>query len=267
MVEWAAGGRPVQVRSLVPRHFFQKARPNISMQILTCKSQEEAKKKSAERLGLLLSKNCKKKINTLLLLSGGSALSILEFVPQTGFGPYLTITVLDERYGSDPTVNNFAQIKSTSFYKSAKKAGVGFFETTSKVKTLASLAKDFNQFLEKWLKKNPKGSVIATIGIGEDAHTAGIVSFPDSKKEFEKLFARDKYAVSYDAKGKNAYPLRITVTLPFFKKIDHAVALVLGEKKKSALEKVVSEDHNYHETPGAVLHKIKDLQIFTDIDL
>lgn len=237
------------------------------MQIITCKSEKIAKKKSAERLNHLLAKSFQKKTNTLLLLSGGSALSFLKSIKTKYLGEYLTISVLDERYSQDPKVNNFAQIKTTSFYKSAKRSNCTFFDTTLDNKTAFEMAKEFEAFLRTWLAKNPKGTILATLGLGEDGHTAGIMPFPNNEKDFEMLFLSERLAVFYDAEEKNKYPLRITTTLTFFEKINHAVCLVLGEKKKNALTDIISSKKDYNKIPGLVLQRIKDLQIFTDIDL
>jgi len=53
--------------------------------------------------------------SVLLMLSGGSALTILEQVNVSLLGPHVTITTLDERFSIDSTVNNFAQIAATNF--------------------------------------------------------------------------------------------------------------------------------------------------------
>ena len=47
-----------------------------------------------------------KDVPVLLLLSGGSALSFLDFV-EISEGMSLTLGVLDERFSADPLSNNF----------------------------------------------------------------------------------------------------------------------------------------------------------------
>ena len=48
----------------------------------------------------------------LLMLSGGSAFSILDYIEADVLGPNLTISILDERCSSDSKINNFLQLKS-----------------------------------------------------------------------------------------------------------------------------------------------------------
>lgn len=48
----------------------------------------------------------------LLLFSGGSPLEILQYLPKDIFDDRITVGVSDERYSSDPTINNFAQVQS-----------------------------------------------------------------------------------------------------------------------------------------------------------
>ena len=43
----------------------------------------------------------------LLLLSGGSALELLNDIKEEVFKKNVTVTVLDERYTFDPQINNF----------------------------------------------------------------------------------------------------------------------------------------------------------------
>jgi len=114
----------------------------------------------------------------LFLVSGGSSFSMLEGIPKYVLGKNITISVLDERYDQTNENNNFSQLKKTKFYERAKHAGCHFIDTSVKEgQTQEELADFFEESLRKWLKEHIDGKIIATAGVGADAHTAGIMPF------------------------------------------------------------------------------------------
>lgn len=206
----------------------------------------------------------------LLLLSGGSAFTVYEYIDPSSLSPLVTIGVLDERYSTDPKENNMAQLQQTSFYARATEHGCGVIDTTVHgSETQEELATRFHAALVDWKNHNPQGVIIATVGIGPDGHTSGILPFPENPQMFSNLFeTTDKLVVGYDADGKNPYRYRVTTTYPFLKGyIDHVFVYAVGENKRDALTKVKSETGTYATTPARVLRDMKDVSLYTDINI
>jgi 6-phosphogluconolactonase/glucosamine-6-phosphate isomerase/deaminase len=207
--------------------------------------------------------------HVLLLLSGGSSLDILSSIDGDNLGSNVTVTVLDERYSSNPEENNFSQIATTGFYDLAKSKGVNFIETTVKGLSQEQLAEEFNKQITEWLKNNPGGKIIATIGIGPDGHTAGMMPHPENPEKFGALFDdgdENKLVTPYDATGRNKYPARITTNMNFMRKIDTAIVYAVGEEKKNAITRVQASKGTLPETPARILREIKGkVYLFTDI--
>ncbi len=207
----------------------------------------------------------------LLLLSGGSCLSLLEKVNTDKLSSSVTVAApLDERFSTDPKESNMSLIMATEFYKKARGQGVNVFDTRVREgETQAVLAERFNCDLNDWLKKNPDGIIIATVGIGPDGHTSGMMPFPEAPEKFKELFEGDdetKLVTGYDATGKNPYPFRITTTMNLMRKIDTAIVYAAGENKREALTRLMDPKADLASTPAAILKEIPgDVYLFTDL--
>ena len=241
----------------------------------------------------------------LLLFSGGSALELLGGFREDllqGYEP--TIGVLDERYSKDPGASNFAQLATSRFYQAAKMQGVHSLDTRAyEGLNFRDIGERFAQALKEWKQKNTSGKVIITQGIGEDGHTAGIMPYPLHKERFSKLFENaDKWVVAYDVREteeqkaqpapatgqsplfartvrgittlwqgrpkhtEEAFPMRITVTLPFLRNIvDHSIVYAVGARKERILPRVLLEHGELWEFSARVIHEMKDVRVFTDI--
>ncbi len=228
-------------------------------------STEVLAKKAATALSKQLSLQ---KDGFCLLFSGGSALSILtilcDVVDLKLFGKKCTVGVLDERYSSDPQINNFAQLTQTSCYKKIVSSGATIIDTRIiNNESAAQLADRFYKSLSEI-----KVPIIATVGIGPDGHTSGIMPFPENPQKFAELFEnKDKLIVEYDATGKNPFTHRVTTTLPLMRKIRYAVGIVTGEEKHSALQRIRAEAGSLAETPARILNEMENVDIFTNINL
>jgi 6-phosphogluconolactonase/glucosamine-6-phosphate isomerase/deaminase len=223
-------------------------------------------KEATEALNSLFLKQKGK--NFLFMVSGGSALSLLEHIDTSYFGVHSTVCVLDERYSTDSRINNMAQLKKTNFYKSIKEKGSNFIDTEiHHGEIIEDVAKRFEESLRAWIDKT-HGNIIASVGVGPDAHTSGIMPFPENAKYFDDTFNNEKcWVVSYDAKEKNQYNLRITTTLPFLRKIDSAVIYITGENKKPALQKLVTESGSLAESPCRIWREVPGATVYTDIKI
>ncbi len=224
--------------------------------ITESETKEGAVVKLAEDLSLYLSQNKNKGIRTLFLSSGGSSLSVLDYVSVDVLGDYLTIGVLDERYDETNKNNNFTQLTKTEFYEKANKAGCGFIDTSIKEgQSQEELASFFEKELKEWRSENSNGEIIATVGIGIDGHTSGIMPFLEDENKFTEFFESDKRVVSYDATGKNSFPERVTTTMTFLKQLNRIFVLITGSEKSNAFLQMQKEG-SIAEIPARILKNI-----------
>lgn len=199
----------------------------------------------------------------LLMVSGGSALSLLDLVDISVLGPHITLTVLDERYSTDVAVNNFTQLSETTFFTSCTLAGVHVISTKVLIgESLLDLQLRFDDALHTWKEQYTDGVVVVTVGIGSDGHTAGI--FP---KIPEVDFDGKDWTVAYTLpKNINPYPHRVTVTNTFLRDcVDEAIVYAVGPEKSILVNTLESSTFSTQEFPAAVLKEISQLRIFTSV--
>jgi len=208
-------------------------------------------------------------IPALILLAGGSSLSLLEKIDISRLPADATIGMSDERFSDDPKINNFSQLSETAFCRKARERGAKFIDSrVKKGETLAGFGRRVERLLRDWEDRNPNGKCIATFGIGEDGHTEGMMPFPENPQAFKELFEGNDWYAAYDASGKNPHALRATITATFIRKrIRSGVAFVSGENKRAALSKVLSGEGTLAETPARLLRENQNITLFTDVVL
>ncbi|PIR96208.1 MAG: hypothetical protein COT92_02300 [Candidatus Doudnabacteria bacterium CG10_big_fil_rev_8_21_14_0_10_42_18] len=227
-------------------------------------TKEEASAAAGQSLHSLLDDNKDKPV--LLLLSGGSAFSLLEYVGEAGLSENVAITMLDERFSHEATINNFLRFQQTDFYKRALENGCAFIGTLPREGELIDDMKiRWELSLKNWKRENPEGKIFATFGIGPDGHTAGIFPYPQTAGFFKEAFENRHLVTAYLAKGKHEHEQRLTTTFTFFKLIDEAIVFVCGENKKEAFNKFIKGRGQPHELPALGIYETKNQQIFTDI--
>lgn len=200
----------------------------------------------------------------LLLVSGGSAFGLLDCIDESILSDQVTIGVLDERYSEDEAINNFSQLRETDFFKKCQDAGCGFIDTSVKN---GESHKEFTNRISGLISENKDKTVIVTMGIGLDSHTAGIMPFPEDENRFKELFENTDLVIGYDAEDKNEFRLRTTVTNTFLREyVSNAILFVSGENKKSALEKTLETSVDLHKVPARIIHSMKNVTIVTNIE-
>ncbi len=205
--------------------------------------------------------------DVLLLFSGGSPLEILKHLSSTVFGAGITVGMSDERWDHDPLINNFAQIIASPWYEAVSQKGATHIDTRKgEEQTVQEAGVRFDRMLKEWKVNHPAGKIILTQGIGLDGHTVGMMPYPEDAKTFASLFEDESvWAVGYDAKAKNKYPLRVTTTVPFLKMVDDSILFVCGADKKEPLARVLASSGSLAQTPGRIIHQMKHCLLFTDL--
>jgi 6-phosphogluconolactonase/glucosamine-6-phosphate isomerase/deaminase len=205
--------------------------------------------------------------DVLFLSSGGSALGVLDRIDQNVIGPYLTIGIFDERYDPSNKTSNYAQMRKTDFYKRAVQHGCRLIDTsTQRGQTQIELADYYENELRSWRARHPRGAIMATMGIADDGHTAGIMPFPEDPTRFHDLFERERWIIAYDATGKNPFPLRVTTTFTFLRHIDLIGVFMTGDKKGVVFKNLIEGD-DCAEMPARIVKTLPRGAIYTDASL
>lgn len=227
------------------------------MEIIRTKNPKE---EAGEELSKLLEHYKDKEI--LLLLSGGSAFSILENTNISFIDSNITIGMLDERYSEDKKINNFLQLQETVFFNEALKKNISVINSSiQNNESQEKLTDRLEKKLKEWVKENPFGIIITTMGIGEDGHVAGIIT-PQALPFVNK----EDFLFYYSLPSSiNQYTERISVTYTFLKKyVDETIVYAEGERKQKIIKKL-EENNNESEIPAFTLKEMKSVKIFTSL--
>ena len=225
-------------------------------------------KDPAESAGQFLSEIISEDNPTLLLVSGGSSLEVLDHIDASAMTSNLSVGVLDERFSHDPEENNYLQVLDSNFGQQVKDSDSSLVSTQLRGgDSLEKLADRFNGLLESWREAHPDGTVVAIVGIGTDGHVAGVMP-DDSDQAFKDRFENDRMVVGYEVPEEvNQYTRRVTTTMTFFREyLDTAVVFAAGERKKSVIEQLISEELPYNEMPSQILREV-DAILFTDQEI
>lgn len=221
-----------------------------------------ARKSCAARLTALLLAHSER--NVCLLISGGSALTVLNDMSHDHVGPRTTFCVVDERFHVERGDRNYDQLLHNTYVHDAVAVGARVIDTRlDAVPSLAAAQEVFQRKLYEVLKCDV---VVTLLGIGPDGHTAGIMPFPESQEYFEETFYdENRSAVGYDAGDKNQFPLRVTASSTFLQEAtDHTVVYVVGQEKKSVLADILASREDEYKLPARLIHRMKDVTVFTD---
>lgn len=223
---------------------------------------EKPDKEAGEYVSLMLEKH--RGEDVLLLLSGGSALSILAHILPEHITSQVTIGLCDERFTIDPQGNNFLLFQETQFYKTASKAGAKFLSSyPNENEQQDAFADRIRQSIETYFFAHPESYALGIFGIGEDGHTAGI--FPMNEEEFTATYKTSDFYIPI-IQQSNAYPLRSTITPAFIEEVlDDVVLYAVGTNKcDNILNYMYNRTFAEHEIPALIPASHPQSVLFTD---
>lgn len=204
---------------------------------------------------------------TLFLLSGGSVVKIhsdlAKFINNSKLNfDFLAFAQVDERKFNiqHSTFNrediNAYQIEKSGLWEVCKKKNIPY-DLISQEGTLEQAAKKYNRRLQEFFEHFTYK--IGVLGIGEDAHTAGLLP------GYETSWNVNSQVVGYELEG--LFRQRITITPKALLQLDQAIVMAAGGKKKEAIKIAVNPSNidNIDKYPAALLQKINRVDLFTDI--
>jgi 6-phosphogluconolactonase/glucosamine-6-phosphate isomerase/deaminase len=191
----------------------------------------------------------------LWLTSGGSAIqaqvaimtTLREVIPDALTN--LIILPVDERYGGyGHEMSNSAQMRAAGFNPGAAAwhdVLIDNLPMAETVQAYATLAEDAFAQAEV---------VVATLGMGPDAHTAGLL--PGSPAVTDTTSTVVGYSwTDYE---------RLTLGIPVLLQIDTAWLLAYGDAKKEALERLHTNADPIERLPAKILYDIADATVYND---
>ncbi len=238
--------------------------PQHALQVTTYDTAEEAARGLARDISGYVREQT---VPALLLLSGGSALSVVERLSVWDDMKGLTIVALDERFDPTNRESNLAHIAGTTWFSRATANGASAIDTgTLPVDTSETLAERFSQALAAWRMAHPTGIIVGLFGMGDDGHTAGIFPLPEDERTFTERFQGERAVVAYRAPDTVKNPFRITVTLSYIRSFARGFAYLCGENKRKKLDQLRrNEPLPLSVFPAGILKELPMVSIATDI--
>ncbi|MCX8008642.1 MAG: 6-phosphogluconolactonase [Patescibacteria group bacterium] len=204
---------------------------------------------------------CSHEVPTLLFLSGGSSLNLVnEFSKKyKGSLSHITMGFIDERF--DREYSNYTQLMKQfpDVIPKTQQLGAIWIDTRPHKKDQYEMADWYEQTL---LSLNYQRLIIV-LGMGIDGHIAGI--FPDEARVFYDRFVNtQRMVVGYEA--KNEFPHRFTATFPVLEKADTILVRISGREKAKALHQALHGSMPLHICPASFFSiSLKHCEIYTDI--
>ena len=239
--------------------------PQHSIQVTTYSAAEEAALALAQEVSRYVREQTT--VPVLLLLSGGSALSVVKRLGTWDDMSALTIAVLDERCDPTNRESNWAKIVKTAWFSLATANGAAHIDTLTLVDdTLDTLAARFEEGLAAWRTEHPSGIIVGLFGMGDDGHTAGIFPMPEDPEAFADRFQSDRLVIGYHAPDTVTVSRRITVTLTGIRSFACGFAYVCGGQKRDNLYELrCGAPRPLHIFPAGIWRDLPSMRIVTDI--
>lgn len=210
---------------------------------------------------------------TLLLLSGGSAISMYQqmfalFEKAGGHLDEVSVSLVDERLVSvGDTNSNGTQLEEAGVVSLIRDLGgtwIPYLTSNSETGEVVAtrIANTFDEL-------RADHQVIVLAGLGDDAHTSGLLPTQDPVTN-KNVFESADSVVSYDlpADTDNPYRKRLTTTPHFLSQVAQIIVYAVGGKKRSALERLISGQEDVPQCPAICLRlSQKPVTVVTDIQV
>ena len=223
---------------------------------------QKAEEKLIKHFGKVL--RSEKKV--LLFLSGGSVVRLYGKIAQflaseTNLRQKITIAQVDERFKpqKDSKVDrkeiNAESIGRTGLWDICSKKGIPYY-IVSQEGSLKEAAFEYNKIVFNLFREH--SYKMAILGVGVDAHTAGILP------KFQEKWNKERYVVGYENTGR--YTKRITLTPYGLRCLNYALVVAVGKDKKMALRAItkLQNKEKLDDYPGVILQEIEKVEIYTD---
>ncbi len=204
-----------------------------------------------------------------LLLSGGSALGILESLrAEPDLLPadlrHLELGLVDERWGPGENgaghgASNARALLDHGFLAWAGARGANFRGVLPKAGEEAMGARACASAYEKWLVgRFARSTVLATVGVGADGHTFGVLP-QEGVEVFSNLFPSDRLFVAYEHPGPAEHRARLTMTPAAASELEAVFGVALGAAKAPVLEELrhPRPKRPVHLFPAAMLRSLE----------
>ncbi len=191
----------------------------------------------------------------LWLVSGGSCIASQVAIMDSLRGiasdtlKRLTIVPIDERFGVKGHDDSNTEHMRKAGFDPGEATWYDILENNNPLPaTLAAFVKKVED------AGATSQSIVATLGIGPDGHTAGIL--PGSPAVTDTTSTAVGFSWSdYE---------RITMGVSALLNIDSAFVFAYGESKKQALERLLVNEEPFEELPAKLLYDLPDVTVYND---
>lgn len=188
----------------------------------------------------------------LWLVSGGSCIPYETHILRnlsSSYSELLRVMLVDERFGlSGHAASNYKQLTNAGFSRD----GLFFDDILATSQPLEITTARYSALLRESMEISDV--IIATLGIGADGHTAGIL--PKSPALLE---AKDM-AIGFVAPDF----IRITASLHTLGKVMQAYIFAYGSAKQEVVEQLYTHRYSISYFPAAILYDIPSVTIYND---
>lgn len=199
--------------------------------------------------------------DTMCLLSGGSALNVIEHIKVRPLPECRTIFMMgDERVSGEIEVNNFLQLNS--MYPDHPVTKMTLDSSADQDETVEDFSTRIKNIFEEKFSELYKPTVIVLLGIGTDGHTAGI--FPLPEKQFTEVYEADPTYVPVHLKDLTIDSRASFTPSWILNNATHVIGYAVGESKKLILKSLINEFKEIHERPAELLKRHPNSVLFTD---
>jgi 6-phosphogluconolactonase/glucosamine-6-phosphate isomerase/deaminase len=207
--------------------------------------------------------------DVFFLLSGGSALDVVYYLnptpPSGGVDKDKKhseiFMMVDERFSSDPSVNNSLQLKNRYPHHNLTQKLI--MSVPEPDQSNLDFANSLGKILTQTITKLDNPLIIALLGIGTDGHTAGI--FPLPEESFGDIYKDDSVYVPVHIKGLKIDSRASCTPSWILTQVDHVVGYIVGDTKTAVLQSLINESKPIHERPAELIKRHQDAVIYTDI--